>query len=75
MMRRHFSTKDEKTGYELILSDCSYNMAMYWLEAAIKKLGHIPNIECHKECSGIMKIETSGRTFFYDEDRGYLLGE
>lgn len=65
---------DKKTGYEMILSECSYNMAMNWLEAKIKKLGHIPNIECKKE-GDLIVVETSGRTFFYDEERGYLLGE
>ena len=67
--------KDDKTGYSMVLSECSYNMAMYWLEDMIKKLGHTSNIECHKEESGLIRIETSGRTFFYDEERGYLLGE
>ena len=67
-------TKDSKTGYEMILSECSYNMAMDWLENKIKELGHTPNIECKKE-GDLMVITTSGRTFFYDEERGYLLGE
>ena len=73
-MRVHYSTKDNITGYELLLSECSYNMAMKWLENEINKLGHISNIECKKE-GYLIVIETSGRTFFYDEDRGYLLGE
>lgn len=74
-MREFTATvRDSKTGYEMILSECSYNMAMNWLEGKIKKLGHIPNIECKKE-GDLIVVETSGRTFFYDEERGYLLGE
>ena len=66
--------KDDVTGYEMILSECSYNVALDWLENKIRELGHIPNIECKKD-GDLIVVETSGRTFFYDEKRGYLLGE
>lgn len=78
-MRIHYSTKDNITGYELLLSECSYNMAMEWLER-----------DCKKHCIRPYKTDRVGnlivvyttdnylndsRRFYYDEDRGYLMGE
>lgn len=34
------SCKDDKTGYEMILSECSYNEACDWLEKEIAKCGY-----------------------------------
>ena len=64
------SCKDEKTGLEMILSDCSYNFACSFLSG--KNLGKLISASC--ESIGITKIEFEKRTFYYDENRGYLLG-
>lgn len=38
-MRRHYSTKDEKTGRTLVLSEASYNVALDWLQREQEKYG------------------------------------
>lgn len=87
-MRRHFSTIDSKTKHELILSECSYNQAMDWLSRTLAEYGsEINRTETHINglvyiWTGIYTRDVWGRTtcaarrmFFYDEARGYLLGE
>lgn len=72
MMKRFtVSCKDEKTGMEMILSECSYNNACSFLEG--QNLGKL--IGCETVSITMTKIAYEKRTFFYDEDRGYLLGE
>lgn len=71
--------KDNKTGYSMILSECSYNMAMDWLEKELAKKDYGVSATYTME-NGLIAIFTgvgmcSGRTFYYDEERGYLLGE
>lgn len=80
-MRRHYSTKDDKTGRELILSECSYNFACHWLDGFLRKLGYEVKgaIHCDGEDITVIMTQNSegvqGRSYFYDEVRGYLLGE
>lgn len=82
------SCKDDKTGYEMILSECSYNEACMWLENELSKYGsEIYRTEKHTNglmyiWTGIYRLDKFGkssciakRMFFYDEERGYLLGE
>jgi len=80
--------KDEKAGYEMMLSECSYNQAMNWLEIELlKESNEVVGVSCRGD---IYTIHTApitdelseeeqrgllGRDFFYDEERGYLLGE
>ena len=83
-MKRHFSTVDDKTGYELLLSECSYNMAMDWLSKELAKYGlEVCGIHYDRD-RGLTKLYSGrpdksglnfGRKFYYDEERGYLLGE
>lgn len=80
---RTFQTecKDDKTGYSMVLSECSYNQACDWLSREVAKCGYeITRTELH--ISGLMYIwinnvvsGAQGRMFYYDEERGYLLGE
>lgn len=90
---RHFMVecKDSKTGYSMVLSECSYNMACDWLSKEIGKYGvEIYRTEKHitddTKLSDIWEIWTGKfrtdtndyeycRRYFYDEERGYLLGE
>lgn len=71
--------KDDKTGFQMILSECSYNMAMDWLDKKLKKTNMW--IEQTRVRDGLTEILITdkhllrGRTFYYDEERGYLLGE
>ena len=71
--------RDTKTGYEMILSECSYNMAMDWLQREMDKHGlFISRIEITKDYTRIYTEDgecVPGRKFYYDEGRGYLLGE
>lgn len=75
--------KDNKTGLSMVLAECSYNMAMDWLERELAKYGvvirHIGKIYHPFELTtiGTEKYNTWEimRTFYYDEERGYLLGE
>lgn len=79
MRRFTAACKDSKTGYEMILSECSYNQAMYWLEAKLKD-EHMW-VEQTRTRNGMVEIWPTdanflrGRKYFYDEERGYLLGE
>lgn len=76
------ATKDSKTGYEMVLSECSYNEAAYWLEEQIVRVGYcVDTLKTHTD-DGLIHIliknvvsGAKGRTYFYDEERGYLLGE
>lgn len=78
---REFKTScvDSITGFEMILSDCSYNMAIDWLERDCKK--HCIRPYKAKKVNDLIVIYTTdnyfrdSRKFFYDEKRGYLLGE
>lgn len=63
--------KDDKYGYEMIASECSYNFACDYIER---------NLNCRiSKCSkdimrGLTEIETAKNiTFVYDENRGYLM--
>jgi hypothetical protein len=70
-MRQHFSCKDNKTGLSLILSECSYNFAIDFLMQKGTKI-----IDCkYDRKKGQTVIDTPRRLFFYDENRGVLLGQ
>lgn len=62
--------KDKITGMEMILSECSYNQACSYLE------NQYPG-ECLgcENVGNLTKIKFAERNFFYDEERGYLLGQ
>lgn len=78
--------KDDKTGYSMVLSECTYNMACDWLERTLKKYGveicrteyniktNLGEIWTAKWSDRINNYEPC-RKYFYDEERGYLLGE
>ena len=84
---RVFTTlcKDDKTGYQMILSECSYNMACDWLDKKCKKVGaeicrtehniktNLDELWVAKWSDRINNYEPC-RKYFYDEERGYLLG-
>ena len=75
--------KDSVSGYAMILSECSYNMAMDWLEKTLRKYGaKITHAETVMQTNGmrVTLIQTAKngkecRKYFYDEQRGVLLGE
>lgn len=77
------SSIDSVTGNGMVLSDVSYNMAMDWLSKELERYGFEIYLIEQDIKSGIKYIFTSGkedpflrgRTFYYDESRGYLLGE
>ena len=59
---RHFTSecKDKLTGLSILLSECSYNMAMDWLDREIKKENCevLRVIKVHKGWCPLMMIET-----------------
>ncbi len=63
---------DNQTRREMILSETSFNEACIWLEKTVGKIFSVVSIGKNR-----LKIICEGcnRIFFYDEDRGYLLGE
>lgn len=83
---RVFTTlcKDDKTGHQMILSECTYNMACDWLDNKCKKAGvEICGLSSNRY-TGLIELYTGKpdskglnlcRKYFYDEERGYLLGE
>lgn len=65
---------DDKTRKSLVAKECSYNMACSYLD----KQGFTPLLISMEEDGTfkmIMKVGDLRRTFWYDEARGYLLGE
>ena len=85
---RVFTTecKDSVTGYAMVLSECSYNMACDWLERTLKKY-KVEIYDCRVNSkTGFIELTTGKfydslgryelcRRYFYDEIRGYLLGK
>lgn len=69
-MREHYSCKDSITGLSLILSECSYNFAMSFLESKGVKVESAK----HDNKKDQTVIISKRRIFFYDENRGVLLG-
>ena len=73
-------TKDDRTGYELYLTEASYNRAVEWLSIKVKQVGRCI-WKCTAENDGLTHIYVGKqegnleKMFFYDEERGYLLGE
>lgn len=81
---RVFTTlcKDAITGFQMILSECSYNMAMDWLEHKCIKNGcEFSTVQQYYVKGRMLPAVTvynkdrTIRVFVYDEERGYLLGE
>lgn len=62
--------KDSITGMEMILSECSFNEACSFLET--QSLGKY--LGC-KAFGNTTEIKFEKRDFFFDEERGYLLGK
>ncbi len=85
--------RDDKTGYRMVLSECSYNEACAWLYEEGKKshyevdrvevdfngLTHIwmvkTELEFDADINSARPITGATIKFYYDEERGYLLGE
>ena len=65
---------DNKTKKSIVATECSYNMACDYLD----KQGLIPLL-VSIEPGGLIRLKMQGkktsRNFWYDEGRGYLLGE
>ena len=80
MRKFMYCCKDIETGHEMILSECTYNQAMSWLDEILAK--HDMTCDCRKnDTTGFIDVHiwdkcgTPCRTFYYDEKRGYLLGQ
>jgi len=78
------SCKDSITGKEMVLADCSYNNACDWLERTVKSLGFSICGTGYDKETKLTKLYVGNpdrdslnlkRTFYYDEDRGILLGD
>lgn len=63
--------KDTKTGMQMVLSECSYNMACSWLEG--KGYSEYEKFECVGDEVWLTFSKPNERLFVYDEARGYLL--
>ncbi len=83
---REFKTSciDVHTGKELILANCSYNMACDWLEKKAKQHGLCICGIGHDRKSNMTHLYTGNptasslnltRKYYYDEARGVLLGD
>lgn len=66
------SNKDKRTGMELIAEECSFNAACSFLESKMKNAEFLG---CESIGLNTTKIKFSTRNFYYDEERGILLGE
>ena len=81
MLKRHFCHIDNITGKELLISGASYNLAMHWLDKQLKNAGFEVTSATYQDNIAMFVIKTydnnndeEGRTYWYDEERGYLLG-
>ena len=72
---REFKTVciDNETQNEMVLSECSYNTACYWLMS--KGFEEPERLENRSGKYYIYYVTPREITFIYDEDRGYLLRE
>lgn len=61
---------DSLTGYEMILSDASYNNACFYIE---NQLGEEIKKITSNYRTNRTTIHTTNKIFIYDENRGYLL--
>lgn len=72
---RKFTTlcKDIITGNEMILSECSFNEACWFLESenADGRFGTYKGTECAS--LHVHKLVFEKALFLYDEERGYLM--
>lgn len=70
---REFKTmcKDTKTGMQMVLSECSYNTACFWLEN--KGFTEYDKLEVNGSEVWLYFSKPTEKLFVYDEDRGYLL--
>jgi hypothetical protein len=86
MREIRISCKDDKTGYQVLLTETSYNFACDWLDKVVKEAGREICRCFHNDETGLTEIWTAEwsdkicnykptRHYFYDESRGYLLGE
>ena len=82
MRKFEVSCIDNKTGYQMILSECTYNMACGWLDHELRSKYDMEIVRCEYNYTRDMHVlwtsdeeGVPGRRYFYDEQRGYLLGE
>ena len=70
---REFKTmcKDSKTGMQMVLAECNYNMACSWLES--KGFTEYRKFECVGDEVWLTFEKPVDALFVYDEARGYLL--
>lgn len=73
-MAREFKTmcRDTKTGMQMVLSECSYNVAVDWL--ASKGFTEYDEFDTNwHEGNSEVWLRFGKKLFIYDETRGYLL--
>lgn len=63
---------DTETKMQMILSECTYNMACYWLES--QGFSNYIKLETNGNETWLWFMSPRKRLFIYDENRGYLLG-
>ena len=66
-------TKDTETGMQMVLSECSYNMAMDYIMR--KGFTYYDYFEPSGRFTTLEFSRPTKRTFVYDEERGYLLAD
>ena len=72
-MRRYMTVCiDKETEKEIVLDNCGYNEACFWLDGVLAKNGK-QVINTNKQ-GKLIKIETNAKTnFYYDKSRMMLL--
>lgn len=63
--------KDKTTGYEMVLSECSFNQACSFLESKRSELGKY--LGTFFVSINVSKLKFEKATFLYDEERGLLM--
>lgn len=67
-------TVDSKTRMQMILSDCSYNQACYYLKGQdTGKLLNVRTVYIEPLTYKVTELRCEKATFIYDETRGFLM--
>ncbi|MBO7712923.1 MAG: hypothetical protein J6S85_05100 [Methanobrevibacter sp.] len=73
--------EDSVTGYYMVLTECTYEMALEWLRETLKPFGRVVWDIASYADDDLLYIRTGEhwgnlcRTFLYDESRKLLLGD
>ena len=74
MRRFQFLILDNKTQLQMVLCDCSYNQACYYLQGQdVGELLKVTTVNVSPLPYKVSELKYEKATFIYDEQRGFLM--